>query len=228
MKKYKYETHAHTSEVSKCSRISAVKLVQLYKEYRYSGVCITDHFLNGNTTVPSELSWSERIELFCKGYQYAYQEGRRIGIDVFFGWEYSYLGTDLLTYGLDKEWLLNHPEVLSIDINQYCDLVHKYGGFIVHAHPFREAEYIDMIRLLPRKVDAVEVDNSCRTDFENKLAEQYADNYNLLKTAGSDNHRGKLDRFSGLQLSRPLDNVNDMVSSIRKAEAVLFSDCVNL
>ncbi len=227
MKKYKYETHAHTSEVSKCSRISAVKLVQLYKEYGYSGVCITDHFFNGNTTVPSELSWSERVELFCKGYQYAYQEGRRIGIDVFFGWEYSYLGTDLLTYGLDKEWLLSHPEVLSIDINQYCDLVHKYGGFIVHAHPFREAEYMDMIRLLPRKVDAVETDNSCRTDFENKLAKQYSDNYNLLKTAGSDNHSGKLERFSGLQLSRPLKNVNDMVNSIRKGEAALFSNYVN-
>ncbi len=227
MKKHKYETHSHTSEVSKCSRISAVKLVRFYKEIGYSGVCITDHFLNGNTTVPSDLSWSERVELFCKGYQYAYQEGRRIGIDVFFGWEYSYLGTDLLTYGLDKEWLLNHPEVLSIDINQYCDLVHKYGGFIVHAHPFREDYYIDMIRLLPRKVDAVEIDNACRPDFENKLANQYADNYNLLKTAGSDNHSGRLNRFSGLQLSRPLDNVNDMVSSIRKTEAVLFSDCVN-
>lgn len=227
MKKHKYETHTHTSEVSKCSGISAVELVQLYREYGYSGVCITDHFLNGNTTVPSELSWSERVELFCKGYQNAYQEGRQIGIDVFFGWEYSYLGTDLLTYGLDKEWLLNHPEVLSIDVNQYCDLVHKYGGFIVHAHPFREAEYIDMIRLLPRKVDAVETDNSCRTDFENKLADQYADNYSLLKIAGSDNHSGKLERLSGLQLSRPLKNINDMVSSIRKGEAELFSGHVN-
>jgi len=224
MKKYKYETHSHTSEVSKCSRISAVQLVQFYKKIGYSGVCITDHFFNGNTTVPNNLSWEERVELFCRGYQNAYQEGQRIGIDVFFGWEYSYLGTDLLTYGLDKEWLLNHPEVLSIDTNQYCDLVHKYGGFIVHAHPFREDYYIDMIRLLPRKVDAVEIDNACRTDFENKLAGQYADNYNLLKSAGSDNHIGQLNRFSGLLLSRPLENVNDMVSSIKNGEAELFSD----
>jgi hypothetical protein len=65
---YKYETHAHTSEVSRCSRISAVDLVRFYKGIGFSGLCITDHFLNGNTTVPKDLSWSERIELFCRGY----------------------------------------------------------------------------------------------------------------------------------------------------------------
>ena len=223
MKKYKYETHSHTSEVSKCSRISAVQLVQFYKKIGYSGVCITDHFFNGNTTVPNNLSCEERVELFCRGYQNAYQEGQRIGIDVFFGWEYSYLGTDLLTYGLDKEWLLNHPEVLSIDTNQYCDLVHKYGGFIVHAHPFREDYYIDMIRLLPRKVDAVEIDNACRTDFENKLANEYSDNYGLLKIAGSDNHIGPLDRLCGIQVNKRLDSIADMCKAIIEGKIVLFT-----
>lgn len=222
MKKYKYETHAHTSEVSKCAGITAAKLVQFYKECGYSGICITDHFLNGNTTVPKELSWTDRVELFCKGYENAYKEGEKIGIDVFFGWEYSYEGMDLLTYGLNKEWLMNHPEVISIDVNEYCDLVHKYGGFIVHAHPFREANYIPMIRLLPRKVDAVEIDNSCRTDFENKLAGEYADNYKLLKTAGSDNHVGKLNRFAGLQVDEPLKSVDDMVGVIKVGKAELF------
>ena len=56
-----------------------------------------------------------------------------------------------------------------MDVNSYCDFVRAEGGFIVQAHPFRESNYIDMIRLLPRKVDAVEVNNACITDFENKL-----------------------------------------------------------
>lgn len=223
MRKYKYETHCHTSEVSKCSRITAVELVRFYKDCGYSGVCVTDHFFNGNTTVSKELPWSERVELFCQGYEKAYEEGRKIGLDVFFGWEYSLKGTDFLTYGLNKEWLMNHPEVISIDVNEYCDLVHKYGGFITHAHPFREAGYIAMIRLLPRKVDAVEIDNACRTDFENRLADQYADNYKLLKVAGSDNHAGRLNRFSGLQFDTPLKNIDDMISRIKSGKAELFS-----
>ncbi len=224
MQKYKYETHTHTSEVSRCSNIKAAQLVQFYRDLGYRGLCITDHFLNGNTTVPSELPWEERVELFCQGYKYAYLEGKKIGIDVFFGWEYSYRGTDLLTYGLDQEWLLKHPEVMNIDINEYCDLVHSYGGFIAHAHPFREAEYIDMIRLLPRKVDAVETANSCRSDFENKLADQYADNYSLLKIAGSDNHKGRLRRFSGLQLSSSVKDVKELILAVKQGEAESFVD----
>lgn len=223
MQLYKYETHAHTSEVSRCSKISAVDLVRFYKDLGFSGLCITDHFVNGNTTVPKELSWSERIELFCRGYEEGYAEGKRIGIDVFFGWEYSYKGTDFLTYGLDKKWLLDHPELLDMDVNTYCDFVHAEGGFIVQAHPFREAYYIDMIRLLPRKVDAVEVDNACRTDFENKLADQYADNYGLLKIAGSDNHVGALDRLCGIQTSKPLSSINDMCKAIIDGKVELFT-----
>ena len=64
MQLYRYETHTHTSEVSKCSRITAAELVRFYKKCGFDGICITDHFLNGNTTVPQGLKWTERIELF--------------------------------------------------------------------------------------------------------------------------------------------------------------------
>ena len=224
MQGFKYETHAHTSEVSKCSSITAVELVRFYHTVGYSGLCITDHFLNGNTMVPRELSWAERIELFCSGYEKAHTEGKRIGIDVFFGWEYSYKGTDFLTYGLDKEWLLNQPDLLSLDVNEYCDLVHAHGGFIVQAHPFREASYLAMIRLLPRKVDAVEVDNACRTDFENKLADEYADNYNLLKLAGSDNHDGRIPRLAGFAVDRRLTSIDQLIYAVRDGQTGIFSE----
>jgi predicted metal-dependent phosphoesterase TrpH len=219
---FRYETHTHTAEVSRCSRISAVELVRVYKDLGFSGVCITDHFLNGNTTVPHNLPWDERIELFCRGYRLAYAEGKRIGIDVFFGWEYSYRGTDLLTYGLDPEWLHAHPEIMDLTMNQYCDLVREHGGFIAQAHPFREDFYIDLIRLLPRKVDAVEVINICRSDFENTLADQYADNYNLLKIAGSDNHVGYLDRFAGLELPRRAADIHDLIEAVKTGDAKIF------
>ena len=225
MQLYKYETHAHTSEVSRCAVISGVEIVRVYKDLGFSGICITDHFLNGNTTVSLEPSWDEQIAMFCRGYEKAHAEGKRIGIDVFFGWEYTYRGTDLLTYGLDKKWLLEHPEIMDLSMNDYCDLVHLHGGFIVHAHPFREASYIDMIRLLPRKVDAVETVNACRTDFENILADQYADNYGLLKVYGSDNHVGMLDRICGMQSDRRLKSIEEMVSALANDEMEPFELC---
>lgn len=222
MQLYRYETHAHTSEISKCAHISAVDLVRFYKSIGFTGLCVTDHFITGNTTVPKDLPWEERVELFCEGYEKSRIEGERIGIDVFFGWEHSYKGTDFLTYGLDKKWILDHPELANIDANDYCDLVRGAGGFVAHAHPFREAHYISMIRLLPRKVDAVEVINACRTDFENKLADQYADNYGLLKIAGSDNHIGQLTRLTGIQTTRKLDDIKDMIDVIVNKEMEMF------
>ncbi len=221
---YRYETHAHTAEVSKCASIPAEELVRFYKSMGYGGLFITDHFLNGNTTVPGNLPWKKRVELFCAGYEKAYAEGKKIGMNVFFGWEYSYMGSDFLTYGLDREWLLKHPYLLELDVGEYCDLARRDGGFIVHAHPFREDHYIAMIRLLPRKVDAVEVNNACRKEFENRLADEYADNYQLLKTAGSDNHWGKMRTYSGIQLPRPLKDVDDMIHAIKSGEAEIFTD----
>jgi hypothetical protein len=221
--KYRYETHTHTAEVSKCASIPAEELVRFYKSMGYAGICITDHFLNGNTIVPKTLPWEKRIELFCAGFDKAYEEGKKVGLDVFFGWEYSYYGTDFLTYGLDREWLLKHPNLLDLSVGEYCDLARSEGGFIVHAHPFREDHYIAMIRLVPRKVDAVEVCNACRKSFENRLADEYADNYQLLKTAGSDNHWGKMTSYSGIQLNRRLTDVYDMINAIKNGEAEIFA-----
>ncbi len=224
MRLYKYETHVHTEEVSKCAGISAVEMVHFYKDYGLDGLCITDHFLNGNTTVPADLSWEERVKLFCRGYEKAYAEGQKIDIDVFFGWEYSFRGTDLLTYGLDKDWLLKNPQVMELTINEYCDFVHEQGGFIAHAHPFREAGYIDMIRLLPRKVDAVEVFNVNRDDLANRCAEQYAENFALLKIAGSDNHSGRSAKIGGVSLDRPVKNIADLVKAIKEEKTDIFVD----
>lgn len=223
MQSFKYDIHTHTSEVSKCSLISSAELVRFYKSLGVTGICITDHFFNGNTTVPKDRPWDVRVELFCRGFEKAYEEGKKVGLDVFFGWEYSYKGTDLLTFGLNKEWLLKHPYLLDLSVNEYCDLVHNDGGFIVQAHPFREAYYIAMIRLLPRKVDAVEIINASNTDFENQCAEKYADMYNLIKVAGSDTHSDHLGRVSGIELKRRPQNINEMISAVKNGESSIFT-----
>ena len=84
----------------------------------------------------------------------------------------------------------------------------------MHAHPFREAGYIEMIRLLPRNVDAVETLNAGRTDFENKMADQYADNYCLPKMCGSDNHTGMRDRLAVLELDFRAENSAEIIKAV--------------
>lgn len=212
---YKYEMHCHTRECSRCGKISGAQMADFYKSMGYTGIIISDHFLNGNTTVPKDLPWQDRIDMFCSGYESAKRRGDEIGLDVFFAWENSYMGNDFLTYGLDKKWLLEHPYCDALPVKEYLRLVKESGGYSVHAHPYREAGYIDMIRLLPREVDAVETMNACRTDFENKMADIYATEYKLTKICGTDNHIGQRESLAALELDFKAESVNDIISAVK-------------
>ena len=79
------------------------------------------------------------------------------------------------------------------------------GALIIQAHPFREAAYIDHIRLFPRNVHGVEVFNADRTELENGMAKIYAQKYDLIEFAGSDNHTGSDKKYWQVcVLNRPL------------------------
>ncbi len=185
-----YDTHIHTSLGSKCGKDTPEEQVHRFAARGYTGIFITDHFFNGNTSVPyKEMAWEDAIDQYFLPYERAKAEGEKVGLDVFFGFENSYQGNDILTYGLGREWLKAHPEIVEMEMRKYCDFVRAEGGLVLHAHPFREASYINLIRLLPRSVDGVEGLNANCTDFQNKQAQDYAFNYGLATVGGSDIHR---------------------------------------
>ena len=63
-KMYKYETHLHTSPVSKCAQASVLETLTFYKKLGYDGVFITNHFLDGNINIEADKSYEERIEFY--------------------------------------------------------------------------------------------------------------------------------------------------------------------
>lgn len=201
---YKYETHCHTSEASLCGESSAKDMVEAYYKAGYAGIVITDHFFNGNTAIPTSLPWIEWVNRFCLGYENALEAAKRFDLDIFFGFEYSYHGTEFLIYGLGKDYLLANPEIKKWNLDTFFEKISKAGGFINHAHPFREAEYINEIRLYPDKVDAVEATNSRNTEIFNKKAHIYAENYNLPKLSGSDTHNADVLNGGGIYFGERL------------------------
>ncbi len=219
----RYETHMHTAEASRCARASAEEQVRFYKDMGFDGICVTDHFLGGNTTVPPELPWKLKIERFCRGWELAAEAGEKLGLKVFFGWEYADQGSDFLTYGLDKAWLLEMEDFIRMSITDYLDFVRREGAWVVHAHPFREDFYIPRIQLMPRQVDAVEVLNANRKDFENERAAEYARNYGLPALAGSDNHHaGKQKRLCGIETDEPIADGADFLRVLRSGKYRIF------
>lgn len=224
---YKYETHFHTYPVSACAKYDVRLNLEFYKSIGYDGVFITNHFLNGNINIDSDMDFSKKIDFYLSDYYAAKSLENEIGIKVFFGIEYSYKGTDFLIYGLTPEWYINHPEFLEMPTKQALALAMGDGALVIHAHPFREAGYIDHIRLFPRSVHGVEIINACRTDFENDMAKDYADNYKLLYFAGSDNHIASNQKLlSGVSFETPLVDELDFVKRVKNNQMGIFVEDV--
>ena len=224
---YKYETHLHTYPVSACAKYDVRLNLEFYKNMGYDGVFITNHFLNGNINIDSDMDFSKKIDFYLSDYYTAKSLENEIGIKVFFGIEYSYKGTDFLIYGLTPEWYINHPEFLEMPTKQALALAIEEGALVIHAHPFREAGYIDHKRLFPRSVHGVEIINACRTDFENDMAKDYADNYKLLYFAGSDNHIASNQKLlSGVSFETPLVDELDFVKRVKNNQMGIFVEDV--
>lgn len=220
---YKYETHLHTCEASKCAVSSGAEMAELYKSEGYAGIFVTDHFFNGNTAIPQNLPWAQRVELFCTGYEHAKERGDEIGLQVFFGWEYCDRAIEFLTYGLDKGFLLANPDLAVLDIHEYFGRVHAAGGFISHAHPFRERFYIPEQRFYPDEVDAVEAVNIGNGNplFDLRAAE-YAAKNNLPCTAGTDIHFVGDFAGGGMGFEERLENPADFAKSVRERRYTLL------
>ena len=220
---YRYETHLHTSPVSKCARATVRETLEFYKSMGYDGVFITNHFINGMIGKEEGRSYEDLINFFFSDYEEAIELSSEIGIKVFPGAEISYTGNHFLVYGLDKEWYLAHPESFEMKFSEMLGFMREEGAFIIHAHPFDERSFIDHIKLLPRCVDAVEVVNVGKTSFQNSMANLYADAYGLLKTAGSDNHSaGRRKNYAGIECPDPINSVSDFIAKAREGKLSLF------
>lgn len=194
---YKYETHMHTAEASACSNSCAADMADKYKAEGYDGIIVTDHFFNGNTCVPKELPWEERVDRYCLGYEHAKARGDEIGLDVFFGFEYGNGASDYLVYGLGKEWLKANPQIMELTLKDFILYAKQEGGMVFQAHPFRQAEYIYTTEHAPRLVDGIEIYNASHKDPRwNERAAIFASWYDLPGTGGSDAHN-TTDKFYG-------------------------------
>lgn len=235
---YFYEIHLHTAETSRCGRCPAAEMVRDYKERGFSGVVITDHFVNGNSYAARwcspELSWKERMDVFVKGYNEAAKAGKEYGIDVWFGWEYTYLGT-----GEDYLILSTKPEQLytdfvdcdKLDIESFCAKVHAAGGFIVRAHPYREAEYMKVmcIERPGLDIDAVEGYNAGNEkELYNERAVAFAKRENKPITAGSDTHNTSTNAQYYIGFEKKAADIRELCDMIRQGKAFIYhgGECI--
>ena len=223
-----YETHLHTFESSHCAWIKAAEQVKLYKDLGYAGIIVTDHLKSLNFKIGQLkhlkllMSWEKKVEYLTRGYKKAKEEGDKIGLDVFLGWEFTYQGSDFLTYGLGVNFLLKNNDLDAMPIEAYSALIRNNGGYIAQAHPYRNKAGERRVPVDPRLLDGVEVFNAARhgKEDENQKALDFARSHDLPTQAGTDSHR-RLDpkSYSGIITGKKMENINDIINAIKTRTA---------
>lgn len=229
---YKYEMHLHTNEASACARNSGAEMVRAHYEAGYSGIFVTNHAWGGNTCIDRHLPYKEWVKQFASGYYNALAEGEKIGMDVFFGLESGFQGTEFLIYGISPEWLMEHENLWNASIEEQYKIIRAGGGIVIHAHPYREEPYIPEIRLFPDFVDGVEICNATHSshlsishnDPEYDVrARAYAKKHDFIGIAGSDVH--SVNVFGGGTLFKTrLKNNDDLVNAVLNREDYILTD----
>lgn len=237
---YKYETHLHTTQGSACAISSGADYILPYINAGYSGIIVTDHFYGGNTCISRDLDWEQWVNLYCFGYEQALKTAQEINqknntintdkeFKVFFGFEQTFRGDDYLIYGLDKNWLLQNPNIINFTHHELFSIVCQNNGLMIQAHPFRFRSYQKAIHLYPRNVHGVEVYNAGNLDAENEQAKLYAKIYDFPCTSGSDIHNVQdlitlPKRIGGMAFSKPLNSINDYCSLVKNKKGIIINN----
>ena len=212
---YIYETHLHTVEGSKCGRQPARDYVRFMRDRGFQGFFVTDHFTGTQPCPDPALPWPKWVDAYCLGYEHAREEGAKVGVDVFFGWEQTMRSDEYLIYGLDREWLLQHPECRRWTRQEMFQAVDAAGALVVHAHPFRERGYIPYVQVHPYACHAIEAANAGNEPYMDVMATKYATALGKPMTAGSDIHWISDATIFGVAFDTPLTSAMDYAQRIR-------------
>ncbi len=222
---YKFEIHLHTNNCSACAISSPKKMIEAAAEKGYSGIIVTNHFYHGNTSVNRNLPWRDFMNAYVDDYLELKAEGEKYGINVFFGIEEGFaVGKEMLIYGVEPEYFLEHPEFIMMSAREKTDFVHECGGVCVCAHPFRDRDYIPDPENEPDPdlFDGIEGFNYCNKPEENEKAFIYALNNKKFITSGSDTHDNKNFGNAGIVFEAPVTDYKTFIEKLKKGEFKLI------
>ena len=217
---YLYETHCHGSQCSACAKSLSQDMVYAYQKAGYAGMVLTDHFIYGNTAVSRSLPWEQRMQAYYDAFLDAKAVGDALDFDVIFGFEHWYgSGKEMLVYGIDLDFLLEHPEIPQLSIDAFAELVHQGGGLLIQAHPYRERYYISGdVPIRPDLVDGIEVYNAWNGPGENAKALALEQTGEFIYTGGGDTHADwdKMVGAAGILLPHRVKTTQEFAKVLRE------------
>lgn len=223
MRKYKYELHCHTGDVSLCATSKAEEAVKFYKESGYDGIVITDHYSPQTFLFHRAFAPHKYIDRYLKGYRRA-KAAAGENFTVLFGVEIRFFFTidDFLIYGADEDFLRNSGNLMTKYLRRLKKLCDDNNLILLEAHPFRRLRF----RHNPKLLHGCEVYNGKDKGTDaNSKAKKWAKGNNFgIVTSGGDFHHKDKTNPGGIITAEPIKTMDDLMRILRSGEYELIEE----
>ncbi|HMP03912.1 MAG TPA: DUF6282 family protein [Gemmatales bacterium] len=194
-----YDMHLHTSRHSEDGNINPFTLLRHAERLGLTGVVITEH----------DWLWSEE-EL---------EELRAATprVQVYAGVEVSAHEGHFLAYGVTNA--LRLPK--GIKVKELCEEVHKQGGAVIAAHPFRWGQKFDEILAESKpELDGLELITLNMDGEMRRKAQEVWEKHPWSGVANSDAHELKDVGACYTQFPQPIRDQRDLVEALRAGKGM--------
>jgi predicted metal-dependent phosphoesterase TrpH len=194
----RFDLHMHTSRHSPDSVMDPLTLVMRAREIGLEGVVITEH----------DWLWTEE--------ELDELRAAANGLVVLAGIEVSAYEGHFLVYGVRDPFAVPR----GIPVAVLCREVHRQGGAVVAAHPFRWGQPFDeILRESQPDLDGLELMTSNMDDECRARAAEVHHEYSLAGIGSSDAHRTEVLGVCYTDFDATIRNMPDLVQAIRERRA---------
>jgi predicted metal-dependent phosphoesterase TrpH len=195
----KFDLHMHTTRHSPDSVMEPLALVRRAQQLGLDGVVITEH----------DWLWTEE--------ELAELRAAAQGLVILAGIEVSARQGHFLTYGVHNPFAVPR----GIDVAALCHEVHRQGGAVVAAHPFRWGQrFDDILRDDKPDLDGLELmTNNMDADCRRRAAEVQR-KHSLAGLGSSDAHNEDVLGICYTEFDAAIRDRRDLVEAIRSRKCV--------
>jgi predicted metal-dependent phosphoesterase TrpH len=203
----KFDLHLHTSRYSPDSIMSPRLMVGRARDIGLDGVVITEHDWLWTEDELDELRAIDSALVVLAGVEVSTKQGH------------------FLAYGITDPFRVAN----GIGVGELCREVHRQGGAVVAAHPYRwNQPFDDILREERPELDGLEMMSNNMDAETRRRAAQLNGRLRLAELGNSDAHRVETLGCCYTEFGVPVRDVRDLVEAIRGRQAKPRDRAANL
>jgi hypothetical protein len=193
----KFDLHIHTSRHSPDSILDPHVLCRKAKEIGLDGIVITEH----------DWLWTAK--------ELQQLRAEHPGLVILAGVEVSAFEGHFLAYGVTDPFRVPH----GIKVQALCKEVHRQGGVVVAAHPFRWRQpFLEILAKQKPDLDGLELMTNNMDDDCRRKAAEVREKLNITGLGSSDAHDEDVLGRCYTEFASPITSMEDLVAAIRSGK----------